>query len=166
MSGEKTREKERMFCEFYAQTRNVREAAVRAGYVIAPEKTGIKLLAQEAIRKEIQKISDSHTPQGEAAAGLRRLAFGNVTDAVRLLYADRADVEKELGNFDLFNVSEIKFSKTGVAEIKFFDRIKALEKLMQALPGQGEKGALPFYRALEQSAQNVGRLLEDERDGD
>ena len=36
-------------------------------------------------------------------------------------------------------------------EIKFFDRIKALEKLSEAQEDTHEK-SLPFYRALERSA--------------
>ena len=34
-----------------------------------------------------------------------------------------------LGQMDLFMISEIKRPKDGAMEIKFFDRLKALEKL-------------------------------------
>ena len=63
-----------------------------------------------------------------AAAGYYRMAFGGVSDALRLLYTART-TEKELSEMDLFMISEIKKPKDGMLEIKFFDRLKALEKL-------------------------------------
>ena len=56
---------------------------------------------------------------------------------------------------DLFNVSEIKRPKGGGLEIKFFDRLKALEHLEQLCTGGDEDSALPFYKALENSAAKV-----------
>jgi hypothetical protein len=54
---------------------------------------------------------------------------------------------------ELFNVSEIKRPKGGGIEIKFFDRMKALERLGEMCDGgKGDDSALPFYLALEKSA--------------
>ena len=44
---------------------------------------------------------------------------------------------------DLFLVSEIKRPKDGSMEIKFFDRLKALEKLTD--DSEKEDRATPFY---------------------
>lgn len=50
--------------------------------------------------------------------GYRRIAFGNISDAVKLILesdGDRLDAEK----LDLFNVAEIKKPRGGGMEIKF-----------------------------------------------
>ncbi|MBR6531233.1 MAG: terminase small subunit, partial [Clostridia bacterium] len=61
-----------------------------------------------------------------------------------------------------FNVSEIKRPKGGGIEIKFFDRIKALEHLEAMCDGgKDDDSALPFYMALEKSA-SVLRSTDDE----
>lgn len=65
----------------------------------------------------------------EYTEGLRHLAFGEIQDAVRLLYAPEEQILPALGEMDFFNISEIKRPKGGGMEIKFFDRLKALEKL-------------------------------------
>lgn len=56
----------------------------------------------------------------------------------------------ELRKLDLFNVSEIRRPRGGGIEIKFFDRIKALQCLEQI---SGTNTASPLYRALEESAR-------------
>ena len=64
---------------------------------------------------------------------------------------------QEIEKLDLFNVSEIKRPKGGGMEIKFFDRLKALEKLAQ-LTGGKENAESSFIRALSEGA----RLLSEE----
>ena len=61
-----------------------------------------------------------------------------------------------LENMDLFNISEIKKVKGGGVEIKFFDRIKALEKLENLRLG-GLNDDNSFYSALEHSATLLER---------
>ena len=51
--------------------------------------------------------------------------------------------------------SEIKMPKSGGIEIKFFDRLKALEKLKEISHSSSGDSALPFYDALERSAAAV-----------
>lgn len=76
----------------------------------------------------------------EYTEGLRHLAFGEIQDAVRLLYAPEEQILPALGEMDLFNISEIKRPKGGGMEIKFFDRLKALEKLPSPGGGRGQHG--------------------------
>ena len=83
----------------------------------------------------------------EYTEGLRHLAFGEIQDAVR-------QILPALGEMDLFNISEIKRPKGGGMEIKFFDRLKALEKL-QALEAAEGNTAAAFYQALEAGAKCV-----------
>ncbi len=144
--------KEEMFCMLYASCRNSREAAFRAGYTVCPEIAAEKLLAKKSVRAEIEKIEkENNVTDEEVRAGLRRLAFSSSADAVRLLLSDSPeDVDAE--GLDLFNISEIKRAKGGGLEIKFFDRIKALEKLSE-LSGNSAMGTAPFYNALENSAK-------------
>ena len=87
--------------------------------------------------------------------GLTQLAFGDISDAVSLLYMSDEEALEKLGELNLFNVSEIKRPKGGGMEIKFFDRIKACEKLREQLPEKKDKD-LSFFEALEKSVENAG----------
>jgi len=52
---------------------------------------------------------------------------------------------------DLFNISEIKRKKGGDIEIKFFDRLKALEALYEMSEPTGSSDSA-FYSAIEKGA--------------
>lgn len=100
------------------------------------------------------------TIEDEVREGLRHLAFGDISDAILLLFANENEILENLPNFNLYNISEIKRPKGGGMEIKFFDRIKALEKLRETeAPSQAEP--LSFYRALEEGAKSVKSVLEE-----
>lgn len=90
--------------------------------------------------------------QKEVSDGLRRLAFGEITDAVSLLYESEENIIAKLPSLDLFNVSEIKRPKGGGMEIKFFDRLKAIDKLRELAVEQDSKEKTSFFDALEKSA--------------
>lgn len=146
-------EKEKLFCLYFCRTRNVREAAAKAGYVLFPEKSGQKLMADKLIAEEIKRLEKlQEVSAQEAAAGYRRIAYGSVCDAVRLLFSDSPPDPDSLEKLDLFCISEIKRPKGGGMEIKFFDRLKALEKLAE-LSGADERDIPPFYAALEDGAK-------------
>ena len=66
--------------------------------------------------------------------------------AVRLLFAEDPLLELQKG-CDLFQVAEIKRPKENSLEIKFFDRMKALEKLEQLREGE-QCGTSDFYHAV------------------
>lgn len=87
--------------------------------------------------------------------GLRRLAFGDIQDAITLLFESDENILSALPSLDLYNVSEIKRQKGGGMEIKFFDRIKALEKLREMIGTDERQTAVSFYDALEKSADAV-----------
>ncbi len=139
---------------------NGRDAAARSGYSLRPERIAAKLLLRSEIQDEIQHLSSARASCcGETAAGLRRLAFGSVTDAMKLLLDENTPSVEELEQMDFFNVAEIKRPKGGGLEIKFFDRMKPLEKLSQLSESEAAaNGALPFYEALNKSAKAlIGR---------
>ena len=91
--------------------------------------------------------------QKEVCDGLRRLAFGDIRDAVTLLYESEENIINILPELDLFNISEIKRPKGGGMEIKFFDRLKAIEKLNEMAQESDITSPVSFYTALERSAE-------------
>lgn len=144
--------KEDKFCCFYSSNGNVRLSAVMAGYSSNPEQTGQQLLTRGDIAGRVKEYRDTRVNDLKLMAllGYERLAFGSIADCIQLLYMETPTLQR-LEAMDLFMISEIKKPKDGAMEIKFFDRIKALEKLSEAQEDTHEK-SLPFYRALERSA--------------
>lgn len=144
--------KEDKFCCFYSSNGNVRLSAVMAGYSSNPEQTGQQLLTRGDIAGRVKEYRDTRVNDLKLMAllGYERLAFGSIADCIQLLYMEAPTLQR-LEAMDLFMISEIKKPKDGAMEIKFFDRIKALEKLSEAQEDTHEK-SLPFYRALERSA--------------
>lgn len=139
--------KEKLFCCYYVSSGNCKEAAACAGFR-NPEQRGNALLARDDVNAEIHRLFEARNKnyRQQARAGYERLAFGNVTDAVRLMFADDPDMSS-IASLDLFNVAEIKRPKDGALEIKFFDRIKALEKLESA-DKEETSSVSEFYKAL------------------
>lgn len=151
-------EKEELFCQYFAQSCSPRESAARAGYTF-PEKTAIKLLSQEAIQKHINFLFKENTKSclnEQAISGFKRLAFGSVADAVSLMFIDGEPSPRALEEMDLFCVSEIKKPRDGALEIKFFDRLEALEKLAELSERTDTESSVPFYQAIEQGARAIG----------
>ncbi len=83
--------------------------------------------------------------------GYEKLAYGSVADAVRLLFTEAPDLAA-LERMDLFNISEIKRPKGGGMEIKFFDRIKALQCLEELSDDSGNSEGL--YKTLQECAKS------------
>ena len=146
--------KEKLFCLHYAVGGNAREAAVRAGYPLFPERTGNALLEREEIRTMVAELQRRRAQEDRLArvrAGYERLAFGSVADAVRLFLSDGAS-PAALEEMDLFSVSEIKRPREGAMEIKFYDRLEALDRL-RGCDGLHGREASPFYRAREKGVE-------------
>lgn len=155
MNEKRLTKKEDDFCRWYTQLRNPREAALKAGYTLMPEHTALHLLSKERIREKISQLEkELLTSDSLISAGLRRLAFGSTADAVKLILSAGTDNSPDIENLDLFNVSEIKYTCGKGMEIKFFDRLKALEKLNEIMDSGSQSSALSFYEAIERSAKN------------
>lgn len=144
--------KERLFCRYYILTGNYREAAARSGHS-NPERAGLKLLSTKRIADAIASSKSSAPAADEVVKGLKRIAFGSIADAIGLLFAEK--LPENLDSLDLYCISEIKRPKGGGMEIKFYDRIKALEQLARLSEGFAIDSAEPFYKALEKSAQGL-----------
>lgn len=152
--------KEKLFCTYYSISRNGREAARKSGYRFA-EISASKLLEKESVKKEIENLDKQRKAnEQDISCGYFRLAFGCVSDAVNLLFSNEITKE-EIDSMDLFNISEIKRKKGGEVEIKFFDRLKALEKLAELSQGREDGSASSLYAAIEKGASAL-RTQQDE----
>lgn len=148
----------KMFCFYFLKLRNVREAGIKAGF--SQENAfaeGMKLLNSQSTQKSLDKLKQkTDYSNGIVKAGLERLAFGNVNDAVKLAFSEEQISEKEISELDLFNVSEIKKIKGGGVEIKFFDRQKALEKLWEIEnTADINSSAESFFNAIKTGANAI-----------
>ena len=140
--------KERVFCGAYARLLLPREAALEAGY---PGKKAAaiagELLCREEIRQavgeEIRRAPHKDLLPEIVKNGLLRLIFSSAQGGVT---AEGADLP------DLFGVSEIKSGKNGV-EVKFADRLRALELLWEIAKEETPAGESPIYQALLMSAK-------------
>lgn len=146
--------KEIDFCRWYIRLRNPKEAALKAGYTIMPEHKALYLLSKDSIREKISRLEkETLTDETLIPAGLERLAFGSTADAVKLILTAGTDNSPDIEKLDLFNVSEIKYTCGKGMEIKFFDRLKALEKLAEISESRVQDSALSFYEAIERSTR-------------
>lgn len=147
--------RERDFCSRFLNTGKIGESAQGAGYLKNCEQTGFNLLCKEEIAYEIEQLAKNREKSlaNMSSVGYQKLAFGDISDAVSLLYMENPS-KAELDKMDLFLVSEIKRPKDGSMEIKFFDRLKALEKL----EGEAEdaNGAVNLFDAINRGAKAVG----------
>ena len=140
--------KEWLFCGAYARLLLPREAALEAGY---PGKKAAaiagELLCREEIRQavgeEIRRAPHKDLLPEIVKNGLLRLIFSSAQGGVT---AEGADLP------DLFGVSEIKSGKNGV-EVKFADRLRALELLWEIAKEETPAGESPIYQALLMSAK-------------
>lgn len=153
-----TKRQKRFLC-CYAMGKSFAEAAAFSG--IAKDKAveeGMKILAHPKAAEFFSEISRRLGTFSEVNAEkcLDRLITGSVNDAVILATSSPEELTDEtIGKLDLYSVSELKFNK-GVCEIKFADRLKAIEKLdamrrdraagnaaqsfLDALSGDGDNG--------------------------
>ena len=84
---------------------------------------------------------------------IRKLAESRVNDAVRLAFLSEEELG-ELAKLDLSAVAEFKLSSNGTVEVKFIDRLAALQWLMDR--AEEDPKAQRLYEALEGAAGQVG----------
>lgn len=83
---------------------------------------------------------------------MRALACARVNDAVKLAYLPEEEREA-IGKLDLSALIEFRRSGAGTVELKFADRMKALERLLE-LSGPSE----------EEQLDSLFRRMEDEEE--
>lgn len=163
--------KEKLFCNHYAKLQNYEEAAKKAGFKASKsENVGINLLLNPAIKSKIELIlkEDKNTNLiQEVIAGLKRLAFGSIDDAVKLVFAESLQDVENLTNLNLFNVSEIKKLKGGGCEIKFFDRLNALNKILEISTKISESNeGTDLFDAIKESSEAINNNEVNKREED
>lgn len=81
------------------------------------------------------------------------LALARANDAVKLAYCQEP-TEDEIRRLDLGAVAEFRRSNLGSVEIRFIDRVKALQALAGMLEGEGCE-AEEFFRAMVQAEEEA-----------
>lgn len=152
MRGEVLKRKEKSFCRLAALYPDLKRAALEAGFK-DPEKALAKLLSREDIAAEIGRISRNAREvfRNVAASGLYRLACGDSGDAMTLVFSECVPLTR-LKEMDLSAVQEIKRTDKGV-EVKFCDRIKALDKLRELADSDSAHGSGSLIDAIRRSAE-------------
>ena len=77
-----------------------------------------------------------------------KLACAKVNDAVKLAYLPEEEREA-IGRLDLSALTEFRRSGAGTVEMKFTDRMRALERLLELSGPGGEEQLERFHAALE-----------------
>lgn len=79
---------------------------------------------------------------------MRALACAKVNDAVKLAYLPEEEREA-IGKLDLSALIEFRRSGVGTVELKFADRMKALERLLELSGPSGEEQLDSLFRRME-----------------
>ena len=78
-----------------------------------------------------------------------RLAFAKVNDAVKLAYLPEEEREA-IGRLDLAALTEFRRSGAGTVEMKFTDRMRALERMLELTSPGGEEQLEQFLKRMEE----------------
>ncbi len=128
----------RRFAAAYLRCFDPEEAAAAVG-----ARDGIRLLTTPAVKRELElQKSLYEVSRQDILRRLAQLAFGRANDCVRLVLEDSPD----LSALDLSLLSEVKRNDKGTVEVKLIDRIRALERLLEA-GGDGEEAGAFFAAA-------------------
>ena len=138
--GKNLTKKEAEFCCLAAVLGNGAEAAYKAGFTVFPQ-------------KRAEKLKERNAKSKAALTGIRRIAFGSVADAVNLAVNFGENIDTH--SLDLFAVSEIKYTAGKSVEIKFYDRLKALERLAEMESAEENAEAMSIYEAISNSARQA-----------
>ncbi len=136
------------FCRAYLQTLDPERSAAQAGL-----EDGWALLRRQDVRKELERLREGQREQllrEDAVRRLAALAFGRANDAATLALS-APEARPAVEGLDLSAVSELKVSDRGV-EIKFLDRVRALETLCELLSDSSGGGAA-FLQALREAGE-------------
>ena len=163
----KKREKE--FCRLTVVTGNPQTAARRAGYR-HPDEVWPELVTRPDIAAEIRQVARevSKVFRDTLLCSVFRMMTAENNDALRLLYHEQMS-DEEIAGMNLSGVAEIKRTKDKSVEIKFFDRIKALDRLSElndaADDGTSSGGLIEAMRLSAQALHGMcGREAEDRGD--
>lgn len=136
------------------------EAVRKAGYSErSADSKAEELWNSTQVLQEIALLAGKQVPAGRALRELERLACGSPETVAKSLFTQE-EPTAYLNKLDLGYVASVKVTTDGDVEVKFFDRLKALELLLSLENGE-TAGGDQLYSALEHSAA----LLEKRCDG-
>ena len=156
--------REAEFCRLTAVLGNPVKAAERAGYK-HPDEAWTQLITRQDIADEIHRaaLEASRVFRDTLMCGVYRLMSSDNSDAVKLLYRDDIS-DSEIEEMNLSGIAEMKRTDKGV-ELKFFDRLKALDKLSElsdtVADSRSAGGLLEAMRLSAQALREAGER-EDE----
>lgn len=149
---------QKKFLYQFFKSRNIEEAAAACGFSHGDAyEEGMKILSHPqafgflaSMAVTLKKAAGSTVEDA-----LERLINGRINDAVILAEMSPEELtEADIRKLDLYNVSEFKIGK-GVCEIKFADRLKAIEKLNEIRSGKAvDDLAQSFFDAIDKAAEN------------
>lgn len=96
-------------------------------------------------RCEVKPVKSEREWREDVLRRLERLARQKVNDGVKLAFLSQEDLE-QIDRMDLSGLTEFRRHGNGAVEVKFVDRVAALEKLYE-FSGQSGEG---FQRFLEE----------------
>ena len=144
------KQNEDAFCRAYLRTMDPERAAAESGC-----RNGFSMLRRRTVRERLERMREAAAGQLRREDVLRRLAelaFGRANDGAGLaLRPGETDPE----GLDLSAVSELKVTDKGV-EVKFVDRVRALEALCGLLGGDTGRGAEELLQALRAVGDEEG----------
>lgn len=122
-------QRKRAFAYHYYRGQEPAQAAKLAGW---PPEEGVRLLRDAVVRRQLSQLrqaaQDPSDPQESARRGLERIIFCDNRGAVRLLEGE------EEAEADLAGVAEFKRPKGGGLEVRFYDKLKAIQMLQEMTP--------------------------------
>ncbi len=147
-----TQIRHRKFCRAYLRSMNVETAARESGY-----RDGYRTMEMEDVQARLERMREAagQVRREDVIRRLAQLAFGRVNDGVKLALRPG---ETEPAELDLAAVSEIKVTDKGGVEVKFIDRLRALETLHSLLEGQGENGLRDLLEVLNGAGETTGEV--------
>ena len=144
----KTTEKQKKFCLEYLKDLNATQAAIRAGFSKkTASEIGYEYLRKPQIKIFIDKQLDEAMEESKSVLKLRILkelqtvAFADITEDINIITVDSKDAEGKPVKLQTVEIKDtkdssisaviagIKISEKGHIEIKYHDKMKAIEDL-------------------------------------
>lgn len=156
MQSNLTKIQKKFLCHFL-KSRSISEAAAACEFPAASAYVeGMKILKHPQALGFIADLAVTMKRFGGDSVedSLDRLINGRINDAVILAKSNPEELtEEDIRRLDLYNVTELKIGK-GVCEVKFADRLKAIEKLNEIRSDRAVDGlAQSFFDAIGEAAK-------------